>query len=846
MSTKRHFASSLMMVAIVVLTFTAYRDTLNYFFTAPDSLTQIDTARIDSPSDLGRIFSKPLMNDTKAMRIVQHYRPVASLSYSIDYAIWRLNPFGYHLTDVMLQALVSLLTFVFLRRATGSLLVAAIGGVLFVLHPVHAENVYAVARRHDALAMLFIYMSWFLFMRHQKRPARWVWGLSLVAFAAALGSKEIAVVFPVLLATYLVVSARRDSVAASGDGVDGGVASAVSPGHNLMSVVRDHSWMSAVRQAMPYVVVTVVYVGWRTWVLGGIGGDQWADRAGYFEIVGLYVKGLLDPYRFVDSFLPVIAQVALWVIVALWVYWRFVRRDVGRGAVLSADRVARSLLFFAIWILLPLAILVVTRNFAIRRIYVGVVAACAILPIVLVDSIRFMIAAFRGRYPGAGGSTVLALNGIVVLVVALLCVGIIVDSPLARNYTGWRYVAGFSKVFLDRMNELVPQLPNDAKVHVQNLPVRFVKPTRRRAHIQSTRTALDYSVESWIDLHHPGNDIEITMHRRPALEIPPEDVKLDMRISQDGVVRLFVKPVLPAAPNKEFTARDLGIANIDIEQFDKAMKLLDEYTRREPEDPLGWAFLGKAHLELKQYKPAEQALERSLELNADDNSDAYVAMVRLLREQRRYTEAEDIVFEWLAQMPGDGAAARRNLGWVYVATRAFPKAIEQFEQSLRAEKSTHAYRGLLVSLVDGLGDYDRGRSYAQAWADFDRRSPEALFVLGFSLYNIGEIEPAIAVLERCLRLGQRGTGAPYRAFQVLGQARAAKGDLRGSIGVFQDGTVEYPDSADLYSRIAESYAKLGECKTARDWLGRAVDTGLAAPRRVEVRGVIRNCETNDR
>ena len=42
------------------------------------------------------------------------YRPVTTSSYAIDYFVWRLNSFGYHLVNVIFHAFNAILLFLFL------------------------------------------------------------------------------------------------------------------------------------------------------------------------------------------------------------------------------------------------------------------------------------------------------------------------------------------------------------------------------------------------------------------------------------------------------------------------------------------------------------------------------------------------------------------------------------------------------------------------------------------------------------------------------------------------------------------------------------------------------------
>src|SRR5262249_9062048 len=74
-----------------------------------------------------------------------HYQPLTWLSFAVDHALWGLNPTGYHLTNVALHAINTVLVFLLVRSllvcasrpvAVPDLNVAAAAGALFfAIHP---------------------------------------------------------------------------------------------------------------------------------------------------------------------------------------------------------------------------------------------------------------------------------------------------------------------------------------------------------------------------------------------------------------------------------------------------------------------------------------------------------------------------------------------------------------------------------------------------------------------------------------------------------------------------------------------------------------------------------------
>jgi hypothetical protein len=84
---------------------------LDHDFRATDTLALIESGRLESPADVGRIFSEELLSGT-SFAAGPYYRPIPVLSYGADHAVWGLHAFGYNLTNTMLHILVAGATFV--------------------------------------------------------------------------------------------------------------------------------------------------------------------------------------------------------------------------------------------------------------------------------------------------------------------------------------------------------------------------------------------------------------------------------------------------------------------------------------------------------------------------------------------------------------------------------------------------------------------------------------------------------------------------------------------------------------------------------------------------------------
>jgi len=82
---------------------------------------------------------------------VGHYQPLTILSYLLDYQLFKLNPFGYHLTNLILHSFNSLLVFWLIYLLSGNIGVSFLTAILFAIHPLRVESVAWVSERQDAL-----------------------------------------------------------------------------------------------------------------------------------------------------------------------------------------------------------------------------------------------------------------------------------------------------------------------------------------------------------------------------------------------------------------------------------------------------------------------------------------------------------------------------------------------------------------------------------------------------------------------------------------------------------------------------------------------------------------------
>ncbi|TDJ08675.1 MAG: DUF1736 domain-containing protein [Deltaproteobacteria bacterium] len=145
------------------------------------------------------------------------YRPLVTTSYALNYALGARAPRGYHLANIGLHALMSLLVWgLYLRLGSGAA-IAATAAFLFAAHAVHTEAVANVTGRAELLGGIFFLLSLLAYLEGpggRGRPG--LYALSLGAYFLALLSKESAVTLLGVIPLYDLVHAQGRARSAAG------------------------------------------------------------------------------------------------------------------------------------------------------------------------------------------------------------------------------------------------------------------------------------------------------------------------------------------------------------------------------------------------------------------------------------------------------------------------------------------------------------------------------------------------------------------------------------------------------------------------------------------------------
>lgn len=189
-------------LAVVVAAFVSYWPALTGQFVWDDDVLLTNNALVKASDGLYRMWFT-----TEAV----DYWPLTGTSFWIEWRLWGMKPFGYHVTNLLIHLASAGLIWAVLKRL--SVPGAAVAASIFALHPVNVESVAWIVQRKNVLSLFFFLLSGLWFLIHDedssRRVGRWYW-FSLAAFVLAMLSKGSVAILP--LALLLVVWWRHNRV----------------------------------------------------------------------------------------------------------------------------------------------------------------------------------------------------------------------------------------------------------------------------------------------------------------------------------------------------------------------------------------------------------------------------------------------------------------------------------------------------------------------------------------------------------------------------------------------------------------------------------------------------------
>ncbi len=128
-----------------------------------------------------------------------HWHPLTWLSLMTDSQFFGRDPGAFHLVNLVIHVLNTLLLFYVLHRMTGAVYCSAFVAALFGVHPLHVEPVAWVADRKDLLNAFFWMTTLWMYLRYVRKPRLSNALFVFVSFVCSLMAKSMSVTLPLIL-----------------------------------------------------------------------------------------------------------------------------------------------------------------------------------------------------------------------------------------------------------------------------------------------------------------------------------------------------------------------------------------------------------------------------------------------------------------------------------------------------------------------------------------------------------------------------------------------------------------------------------------------------------------------
>ena len=185
--------NSLWYILVLVIAITiAYLPVFNAGFVNWDDEDYVlNNSSIQSLTNFHEIITQPVQGN---------YHPLTMYSLAINFAMSGKDASSYHLFNLILHILNSILVFLFVWRLGGfGIRMAFIIALLFGIHPLHVESVAWISERKDVLYSLFFLSGMIVYLRYlESKKVRSLLVVFLL-FVLSLLSKPAAVIFPLVL-----------------------------------------------------------------------------------------------------------------------------------------------------------------------------------------------------------------------------------------------------------------------------------------------------------------------------------------------------------------------------------------------------------------------------------------------------------------------------------------------------------------------------------------------------------------------------------------------------------------------------------------------------------------------
>ena len=678
-----------------------------------------------------------------------HYWPIVYTTFWLEHKLWGLDPFGYHLVNLLLYMVSVTLLWQLLRRLAvpGAWAVAAV----FALHPMHVDSVAWVIGRKDLLSGLFYVAAALCWIRSingvgdnrsqfdtsVQVPRLGPYCAALGLFVAAMLSKTVAVTLPV---TLMIVLWWKQGRVTSSDALLLVpfllVALAVS--------LADLSYYTSGREfRLDYGFTERVLIAARSlWF--------YADK-----LVWPTDLGVIGPLWSIDAGDPVAWGYVITALALPTLLW-FGRYRLGRGPLAGAA-------FFA-------------------------VTLSPVLGFVDYSHMRLSFVADRYAYLAGIGLVAVLVGGAAYVArrqpnfLKVVVSGVLLAVLTTFGKLTWDHARIYrdETTFYDHIISINP----GARAMHRNLANALMHTGRPMEALDASRIEVDLFPDSSL-AHNTHGVVLLALNR---LDEAGDSFERALHLDPD---------YKNARQNMAETRRRQG-------RFNESSRWYRSVLDMDPDFAPAHAGMGLARYELGQYERAVESLQQAVSLNAGALPlSAHQFLAEALYKQERYEEAIER-YRVVTELDPEHAAAHAGIGYASYRLRRYDDAIESLERSVsfdpespdnvnrhvaigqtlealsrKVEAADHYGRALEIDPLDvtalnalgwlrfGQQRYEEALHHYESLAGIDDTNAQVRVNMAAALHYLGRPEEALRSLDSALSLD------PALAETGLGEMREA-------------------------------------------------------------------------
>lgn len=681
----------LLCILLVIVPFCVFLNSLYSGFVYDDIGVIEENFFIRSLQNLPKLFSKEYFRLANELS----YRPVVTLSYFLDYAVWRLNPFGYHLTNVILHTINSVLLYTLLLRLIRLRSVAFFPAMLFSIHPCVTEAVNAISYREDIFAALFIFLSCLCLTVSKKKV---YYALSLLSYLISLFSKETAIVMPLFILLYWILFMRKypASLPVIQNEVTPFPSVIRSNSNQSFSIIKSNHAKNFVNYYLGYLLISLFYLIIRFVVfknplemsVGYLKGSIAINFMTMAKILALYVKLMFLPLHLSADYTiaPVLSILdasfiasLLLLAVAGFIIFKTIQ-GITSFSVLNRNRI--SVLFMSCFFvaLLPvLNIIPIGHIMADRYLYLPVAGFCTAISGLLFNRITTQSPDHRQDDFSVYRLNIMSKRLFTIPMVSILCV-FFVTMTVLRNmdwkneYTFW--------------TKILREQPQNYDAH-NNLGNYFYKKGEPDRAISELEEAVR------LKKNYPeGHNSLGTMYIDKGL--------IDKAFAE-YLEAIKYRPVFPQA------YYNLGNACIKKGMVDDGIAFFDKAINQGMYNPQIFNNLGSAYMKKGMVDEAVIQYQKALSVYKDI-AEAHSNLGYVYTEKGDLDKALSELKEALRLQPGH-SNAHNNLGAVYCRQELWDRALDEFTKAIKSDPNNASAHKNIGIIYFTKGDKQRAKEH---------------------------------------------------------------------------------------------------------------------------------------